>query len=365
MVQIKGIGFTKVGEFWEKTFEDLLVEAISKATEDANLSFDAITVAYIPRPISPHITSTDVARVVRGILPKCRKIITIDCGTNGLIAVETAAREAGNKENVLVVGVEKLSDFKSYEQESIRMNLLGIHYRLLGIPASAVHALLLRMYMKKWNAPHENIAKLAEITHTHAAGAKHAKYRFKLPVKKILASPILADPLRMFEFSSLSDGAAAVILSQGKTGVIINDVKIANDSLFVLNCSDDLQAKNIAEIARDIGTTDVDFVELHDESTILGVLQLEWIGISKLGEAHKLVGNGDVELGGKIPVCTFGGLKGRGDVASINALYQIAEATLQIRGEADNNQVDNAKSGLVVSLHGINLSAGLCKIVKV
>ena len=175
MVELKGIGFTKVGEFWEKTFEDLLMDAITRALEDANISTKSINSVYIIKPISPHISTDDIVCTVSNIIGISDNIISIDCGTNGVMAIKMAAREAAQGKNVMVVGVEKLSDFTSYEQSSIRMRLLGSHFRLLGIPMEALHALLMQLYLKRWKASRESIAKAAEI-----AGISRAEFLMSL-----------------------------------------------------------------------------------------------------------------------------------------------------------------------------------------
>jgi acetyl-CoA C-acetyltransferase len=99
--------------------------------------------------------------------------------------------------------------------------------------------------------------------------------------------------------------------------------------------------------------SDIDLVEVHDDFTINGILSLESLGFVDQGKAAKLVTNDDTARDGIIPTNTFGGLKARGNPLGATGLYQLAEVTLQLRGEAGDHQVNNAAYGLAQNMGGI------------
>jgi acetyl-CoA C-acetyltransferase len=98
--------------------------------------------------------------------------------------------------------------------------------------------------------------------------------------------------------------------------------------------------------------TDVDFFELCDAFSIYAALSLEAAGFALPGEACKLAQTGQFNLDGKLPICTMGGLKARGNPLGATGVYQLVEATQQLRGSAGPTQLPNPRRALVQSLGG-------------
>jgi acetyl-CoA C-acetyltransferase len=101
----------------------------------------------------------------------------------------------------------------------------------------------------------------------------------------------------------------------------------------------------------------LDLFELHDAFTILSTLSLEAAGFAGRGEGWKLAQTNAITLAGRLPVSTFGGLKSRGNPAGASGVYQAVEACLQLRDEAEANQVQNARTALIQSLGGLGSTA--------
>jgi len=97
---------------------------------------------------------------------------------------------------------------------------------------------------------------------------------------------------------------------------------------------------------------DVDFFELHDAFSIMAVLSLEANGFAEKGKGPALALDGEIQIGGKIPIATRGGLKARGHPVGATGMYQIVEAVLQLRGEASGSQVKNARIGMTQNIGG-------------
>jgi len=96
----------------------------------------------------------------------------------------------------------------------------------------------------------------------------------------------------------------------------------------------------------------INFFEYHDMFSIYAALQLEAVGFAIKGQGWKLAADGQIKLNGKIPCATMGGMKARGFPGGAAGVYQAVEAVTQLRGQADTNQIANAKFGLIQSLGG-------------
>ncbi len=96
----------------------------------------------------------------------------------------------------------------------------------------------------------------------------------------------------------------------------------------------------------------INFFEYHDVFNIYAALQLEAVGFAVKGKGWKLAEDGEIGLKGKIPCATMGGMKARGFAGGASGVYQAVEAVIQLRGQAEANQIADAKYGLIQSLGG-------------
>jgi len=97
---------------------------------------------------------------------------------------------------------------------------------------------------------------------------------------------------------------------------------------------------------------DIDFFEYHDVFSIYAALQLEAVGFAVRGEGWKLAADNEIHLKGRIPCATMGGMKARGFTGGAAGVYQAVEAAIQLRGQAEANQIPEAKTALIQSLGG-------------
>jgi acetyl-CoA C-acetyltransferase len=234
-----------------------------------------------------------------------------------------------------------------------------------GITKAGISALVHRLYLDLYATP-EEVCMMAVKSHEHAVGCKHAQYPFKMSIARAMASPMEADPIHMMECSGIGDGAAAIILVPGDdTGVEVAGTAISTDCTNIAQRPDLLEMKAIKTAAdkaykmAGIIAKDISLVEVQDDYTINGVLGIEGLGLVKVGEGAKLVSSEEVDKDGKIPVNTFGGLKARGNPLGATGLYQLAEITLQLRGDAGEHQVKGAKIGVAQNMGGM---ASICAV---
>jgi acetyl-CoA C-acetyltransferase len=101
-----------------------------------------------------------------------------------------------------------------------------------------------------------------------------------------------------------------------------------------------------------IGPADIDLFEVHDAFTIMSALSLEAAGFAARGQGVRLALDGQIGIGGRLPITTMGGLKARGHPVGATGMYQIVEVAQQLRGEAGANQVRDARLGMAQNIGG-------------
>jgi acetyl-CoA C-acetyltransferase len=170
----------------------------------------------------------------------------------------------------------------------------------------------------------------------------------------------------MFDVAPNADGAAALVLTRRDllpanwpgTLVKIAGSATASDTL-ALHDRKDMLYFDAAQLSAgkamkqaNLTLDHIDLFEYHDMFSIFAVLSLEAVGFAIRGKGWKLAADGQIALNGRIPCATMGGLKARGFPGGATGVYQAVEATLQLRGQAEANQIPNAQTALIQSLGG-------------
>jgi acetyl-CoA acetyltransferase len=250
-----------------------------------------------------------------------------------------------------------------------------LRFYLLGATNPAYFALYARRRMDLYGATEDDFARVKVKNALHGLENPNARYRKAVTTDEVLASPMVADPLRLLEICATSDGAAAIVLSSldfarshggGRRAgndlvtiaavstvtpqypsTVIEMPNFATDSA-VTAASAEVAGfrKSIAHSAYEeagISPEDVDLAEVYDLSSALELDWYEDIGLCKPGEAEKLLRDGDTQLGGRVPVNPSGGLSCFGEAIPAQAIAQVCECVWQLRGEAAGRQVDGAR----------------------
>ena len=365
-VAVAGVGLCRVREHWDKSIRDLFTEAALKAFDEAGTDeIDALYVsnmgsATLQRQLHLGAMMAD-ALGKRGIAALRVEAASASGGVAFHEGVKAVA--SGLYDCVLVGGVEKMSDVLPGDvAASLAMSEDQEYTAYTGVTKVGLSGLIHRHYMERFGAAAEEIAMFAVRGHEHAAGCPHAQYPFKISIERVIASPMEADPIHVLECSGIGDGAAAVLLrptDEIVDGVEVASTAVATDVYFLTERPDILtfdavgRAAGRAFKAADISTGDIDVLEVHDETTITGVISLEDLGFVEKGKGAAFVAEGGTAREGELPTNTFGGLKARGNPMGATGLYQIAEISLQLRGEAGPCQVDGAEMGLAQNLGGL------------
>jgi len=377
-VAIIGVGATKFGELWDRSFRSIGIEAGMKAIEDAHLSGSEIDGLFIGNMSAgrfinqQHIDAliADYSGMATYNIPATR----VEAGgASGGVAFRQAvmAVASGMHNTVLVGGAEKMTDLDDASINSVMDATADSEWEAsMGLTLTSLYAMIARRVMHEGIATREEIASVAVNSHFHGALNPSAQFKKAVPLETVLKSGPVAEPLGMFDCAPITDGAAAVVLCPLEEAkkhtdnyVKVSAVAQGSDTLALFQRPDittfgatAAAAKRAYDIAG-ITAKDISVAEIHDDYSIAGILALQDLGFYKKGEAGKAFLNGDTQVGsGKVAINTSGGLKARGYPIGASGVAQIVEITEQLRGTADKRQVANAKYGLAQSVGGTGSS---------
>jgi acetyl-CoA C-acetyltransferase len=286
------------------------------------------------------------------------------------------AVKSGFIDVAMVVGVEKITDKVSEEGEEALAATVDSDYEAVhGVTPIVQAALLMQRYLFETGAPRESFAGFPMIAHENGSRNPNAMYQKALKPGLYERGAVICDPLNMFDSAPDADGAAAVILTRPEfllrhpsqddayKPVRIAASSLTTDTLSLHDRRDPLDFKaarmsvESAVYRSGITLEQLDFFELYDFTSIQAVLSLEAAGFASRGQGWRLAQGETLTLQGSLPIATFGGLKARGNPWGATGLYQVVESVLQLRGQAGEAQVPNARFGLVQCLGGMASTA--------
>ncbi|GGO83173.1 lipid-transfer protein [Nonomuraea cavernae] len=250
-----------------------------------------------------------------------------------------------------------------------------LRFRLLGATNPGYFGLYARRRMALYGSTADDFAAVKVKNSLAGSLNPMARYRKPVSAEEVLASPMVADPLRLMDICATSDGGAALVLASGayadRLGVthpvrlaavstvtptfpntVLELPEFATDSRAAVPPPDRPFRAAIAHAAYEeagLGPQDLSLAEVYDLSTALELDWVEDIGLCPPGEADKLLRAGDTALGGRVPVNPSGGLASFGEAIPAQAIAQVCELTRQLRGQAGARQVADARAGLAVN----------------
>ena len=378
-VAIIGMGCTKFGELWDKSAEDLMVEAFKEATEDAGIETKEIQAAWQGN----HYTEVNIGH---SSLPSSTTLklpfIPVTHVENFCASGSEAFRGAcyaiasGACDIALAIGVEKLKDLGFAGLPDARQVMtLGTLFRIIGPNQTGpgAFAMMATRYFERYNlSPEEGkriLAKISVKSHHNGAMNPKAHLRREITVEDVLKAPIVAWPLGLYDCCGVSDGAAAAILVRADIAktfrsdpVYIKALQISADSgeslmytnydythteptyRAAIKAYEEAGVKNPRE--------EISMMEVHDCFSITELVTYEDLLISPRGRAWQDVEAGFFELGGNIPCQPSGGLKCFGHPIGASGLRMLYEVYKQIQGKAGERQIKDPKLGLTHNLGG-------------
>ncbi|MCP4142714.1 MAG: thiolase domain-containing protein [Chloroflexi bacterium] len=371
-VAIIGIGQTKIHEHWGLSIRDLAGEAFFAALKDANR--ESIDALFVGNMLSGLIDQqNNLGAVIADWIGFKGEAIKLESAcSSGASAFRAGimAVAAGEIDSAMVVGVEKMTDAAPTEVTSALATAADSDWELeQGVSFVGLNALVMQRYMHEYGWKHEDFAPFSINSHANAVHNPYARLPFAINKEQYDKSGMVSAPISLLDASSIGDGAAAALIVPlesvrgDKRAVQILGSGAATDTLSVHSRKTPLflqaaylSAKRAYDQAAMVHE-DIDFFELHDAFSIMSALSLEACGFAEEGQGPRLgLDNEITPKGGRIPICTRGGLKARGHPVGATGMYQIVESVQQLRGECGETQVDGAKIGMAQNIGGSGAS---------
>ena len=377
-VVVAGVGMIPFERRDEDSLMDMLATAGLNAMDDAGLGdrpVDSVYVGNMASGLFNHQVSVASALVDRlSLLPAAADRVENGPASggsaikNGFLAVAS-----GFNDIVLVVGGEKMREVIGPKATDIVACMTHPQAEYIyGVTLPAMAGMFARLYMEKYGVTREHLSMVAIKNQTNGLLNPYAHIQMKITMEGILShpqshinSPVVADPIHLYDCCPVSDGAAAVLLTTEEIAnklkkplVTIDGIGQATDTHTLQERSDptDLKAVTLASEQAfkmaGIKPKDIDVAELHDAFTILEIAESEHAGFFPKGEGAKALERGDTQIGGKLPINPSGGLKARGHPVGATGVAQVVELVWQLRGEAGERQVKGAANGFSLNFGG-------------
>lgn len=376
-VAIVGMGCSRFGERWDAGPEDLMLEAYSECITDAGVDRDRIDAAWLGVFYQEQSTSKSGLPLSMALrlpnVPVTRVENLCATGTEALRGAAYAVA-AGAVDIALAMGVEKLKDtgFGGLPERT-----KGSFEDLWqpGFTPPGAFAQLASAYAARHGYSMDELKRaMAHVSwksHENAANNPKAHLRNRISVDQVLAAPMVAYPLGMYDCCGVSDGAACAIVttpaiatSLGKRDMVtIKALQLApSNGVEMGHASWDgsytLTTRLAAQRAyREAGITDprreIDLLEVHDCFSITELVVMEDLGLSDEGRAVHDVQDGRYDRAGTIPCQTDGGLKCFGHPVGASGLRMAYEIYTQLLGRAGERQIEAPALGLTHNLGGI------------
>ena len=369
-VAVVGIGHGRFGVRSDASLRELSFEAVRACLEDAGVTLkevDSMVTGIAGDEFSFAIQPSAQVHDYIGFLPKPNFRAEGACAT-GSVALRTGWMNvaSGLADLVLVVGVEKMNEVPTGTATDI-MGRGGdaIWEYPFGMTFPGYYALIAQAHMEEFGTTEEHLAMVAVKNHYYGSLNPVAHMQKEITLEKALTSFTVAHPLKLYDCSLITDGAAAVLLASeerarsiSKKPVWIAGLGLATDTMDIgeRKTLTSLQATREAAKAAykmaGIGPADIDVASVHDCFTIAEIVAYEDLGCCEKGEGRRLIESKETYLNGRIPVNLDGGLKAKGHPLGATGVSMTVEITKQLRGEAGQRQVKNPEVGLTHNVGG-------------
>ena len=406
-VALVGAGMSKFGAFADKNSRDLFVEAFDAMAKsvDKGMETNDIEALYVGNFSSDlfegqgHIAPIMADWV--GLVPKPATRVEDACAASGVAIREgVIAVASGLYDVVLVSGVEKMTNLPTERvTDTLAAASDAVYEASCGFTFPGLYAAMATAYMAKYGASVEHFMKVGIKNHNN--GALNPKAQFNRSIKDLMnsriekakqrgepvpdwhdeldflkdpkANPVVAWPMRLFDCSPITDGAACLLLVSEEMAKNFSDdpiyiVGTGQGSDHALHEREDmtsiLAARTAAREAYEMAGVkpeDIQIAEVHDCFTIAELVAIEDLGFFERGEAYKATEQGLTARDGAKPINTSGGLKSKGHPVGASGIGQAVEMWHQLRGNAGARQVPIKDVHLGLT-HNVGGSGGSCAV---
>lgn len=367
-VAIVGMGCTAFGEHWDRSTGDMLIESSGEAVKSAGITLDDVDAFWLGT--MGNLSGLTLSDPLKLQYKPVTRVENFCASGSESIRNAAYAVASGAYDCVMAIGVEKLKDSGFSGLVSAAPAGDGSKSTTT---APAHFSMLAPAYFKKYGLDDETgkevISKIAQKNHFNGARNPKAQYRKEMDLDAIKNSPKVAGHLGIMDCSGVSDGSAAAILVRAEDAHKYTDKPIYIKALsFVAGPAEGALTQeydfttfpeveeSAAEAYRQAGVTnpreEISMAEVHDCFTPTELVLYEDLGFSERGKGWQDVMDETFTLKGSLPVNPDGGLKSFGHPIGASGLRMMYEMWLQLRGEADERQIDNPKLGLTHNLGG-------------
>jgi len=377
LVSIISVGLSKFGKHEGLYAREIFTQAVKEAFDrcpklDPKRDIKAMFVGHMGESYEHqgHTGSTLADWAGLGNIPATRTEAA--CASSGAaLRSGIYAVLSGLADVVLVGGAEKMTHRSTTEvTEYLAMASDYPFEQWNGITFPGLFALMATARMHKYGTTQEQMAMVAVKNHSNANLNPKAHLHKLITIEDVLASKVVAWPIKMFDCSLITDGASCAIITKPELSKKFTDIPVhiigsgqASDTIGLYErqsltsvLAAKLAAKTAYEMAQ-IQPSDVDVAEVHDCFTNVELMAYEDLGFCPPGESGKLIENGSTTLDGRLPVNTSGGLKAKGHPVGATGIAQTYEIYLQLTGQADKRQVKDARVGLTHNIGGSGATA--------
>ncbi len=379
-VAVIGVGLTKFGELWDKSFRQLTAEAGSKAILDAGIGGKEIDALYVGTMSAgrfvgqEHVGAlvADTSGFAFDHIPAIR--VESACASGGVAVRQGYLSIASWMNDIVVVGgIEKMNDVGGTSATGTLVTAADQEWEaFFGATFPGIYALMATRHMYDYGTTREQLAQVAVKNHANGALNPYAQFRKEISIETVLKATTVAYPLGLLDCSPVSDGAASIVLCAAEKAKKYTDkpIKIigsgqASDTLAlharrdICTLESTVHAAKMAYKQANKTPRDIDVAEVHDCFTIAEICAIEDLGFVKKGEGGKAIDNKITTLDGSLPVNTSGGLKAKGHPVGATGVAQIVEIVQQLKGDAEKRQVPDVRIGLA---HNVGGSGASCTV---
>lgn len=382
-VNVIGVGMTKFSKPGASPeYYEMAAEAGRTALKDAGISYGDVGQAYVGYVYGD---STCGQRSVYELGLTGIPVINVNnnCSTGSTaLFLARQAIEGGSAECVLALGFEKMEkgalSAKFSDREQPLARFAQVMNDVQGISSAPVAAQMFggagREYRYEHGTKKETFAQIAVKAREHASRNPYAIFNQKLNLQEVLASEEVFDPLTRFQCCPPTCGAGAAILCSddfARRHQIDNPVYIAAQAMttdygntfgksMITMVGYDMSKSASRQVYEQagLGPKDIKVVELHDCFTANELLTYEALGLCPEGEAEKFIWDRDNTYGGRVVINPSGGLLSKGHPLGATGLAQCTELVWQLRGQAEQRQVEGVRVALQ---HNLGLG-GACVV---
>jgi acetyl-CoA acetyltransferase len=368
-VAVIGVGTTKFSGAQSRTNIELFSDAAMEAINSAGVKPADIQALLVGNAMSDYSESQ---QIVHSFISENLGLAHVPAIVNdgGCAASTVSIREgflwiaSGQYDVILAGGTERVAGMGTHLATQIYSMYSDRHFEYpTGITFPGIFAMLANLYAKKYNMPiaqlKEYMALVSVKAHKYGALNPNAHLRRELTVEKVFRSPMVCQPLQVYDCCPFSDGAAAVVLASEEVARKLTDKPVFITGMGQASAGSLMsQQHNLPHlVAREVaakqaykmaGRTpqDIDICEVHDSFSISEILAIESLGFFDYGTGGEATAKGLTQIGGKVVVNPCGGLKAKGHPVGATGAAQVYEIFRQLRGECGETQVEGAKIGM-------------------